>query len=126
MKNTNTMTVRNFLNAVISNEVTPEVQQKAIDMLANMDAQTEARKAKRAEQKATKPFELSEVHSAILALVQENGTMFGSDIAAALDVKVQTITAKLTALVTHGYLTSEAIKIKGKGYRTQYTIAAQA
>ena len=122
------MTKRTFLEAVISGQLTEEVQNWASAELNKMDIANDKRKGQQSKKsKANEP-----IKAAILALLTASGSKVASDIADGLTAEGITTaegekisTSKASALcrqmVEDGQLTVAEVKIPKKGKVKQYT-----
>lgn len=111
------MTKREMFEAVINNEVTPEVVEGFRAELKKMDDANAKRAEKRSEKsKANEPIKAN-IANAI------EGRMTASEIGEKLELSTQKVSALCRQMVESGVLKVEDIKVKGKGKRKAYSLA---
>ena len=118
--NSNEITLRQLFEAVVSNEITPAMQEKAKAEIAKMDATN----AKRAEKAAEKAKENLPIKQAIFEFLVANGTKTTAEIAKGVEVlegSSPKASAMCRQMVDEGRLTSSDVSVKGKGKQKAYT-----
>lgn len=116
-----TMNEREFLNAVINNNITADVIAHATEGIAKLDARNEKRKATLTKaQKENEPI----AQAIIEALA--NGGMLGVDLATAIGQTTQKTNGVAGNLVKEGKVVKTKVKVKGKGELTHYALAPTA
>ena len=121
MANT-TMTSREFFNAVIEGKITDEIKDFAKSQIEKLDSKNAKRKTTDSKtQKENKAIKTS------LLATMERGKVYTASEVAGLEIEgissTQKASALLRQLVEAGTLTSEEIKIKGKGKVKGYRLA---
>ena len=124
---TNEITLRQLFTAVVEDNITPAMKEKAKAEIAKLDATN----AKRAEKAAEKAKENDPIKNAIYNLLIEKGAMVASAIAMELTTPEAEITTSKVSpmcrqMVEEHRLTVEDIKVKGKGKVKQYTAVVPA
>ena len=117
-KNPDKATMRDFLNAVISNKVDDEVVDFAKAEIARMDE----RNAKRAEKPSKTAIENEPIKMAIVGVLT-NEPKTASAIGTEVGVTTQKASALLRQLVDNNKAVSTEIKVTGKGKCKGYTLA---
>lgn len=121
MANT-TMTQRTFLEMVVNANISDEMTAYAMERIKHLDDVNEHRKAKGSKTQRANV----EVKKAILASLEEN-TVYTASQVAEMGIEGITSTQKASALlrqmVETGTLTSEDVKVKGKGKVKGYRLA---
>jgi hypothetical protein len=123
--NSNEITLRQLFEAVVSNEITPAMQEKAKAEIAKMDATN----AKRAEKAAEKAKENLPIKQAIFEFLVANGTKTTAEIAKGVEVlegSAPKASAMCRQMVDGGQLTASEVKVKGKGAQKAYTAVVPA
>ena len=123
--NPNEITLRQLFEAVVSNEITPAMQEKAKAEIAKLDA-TNAKRAEKAKEKAK---ENEPIKTAIYEFLVANGTKTTADIAkgvAVLEGSSPKASAMCRQMVDEGRLTGSEVKVKGKGAQKAYTAVVSA
>lgn len=113
-----TMTNRDFYNAVISANISDELTAYATNALAKMDAANEKRR--------NTPTKAQKENAPVIEAIQGvlNGELqTASDIAAAVGISTQKASALLRGLVTEGYAVAEDVKVPKKGVVKGYKLA---
>ena len=114
------MTYRDFYNAVITSIDNEELKVFATEAIAKLDA----RNAKRASTPSKKSIENAPIRAHIAGFLEENeGSHLASEIASALDISTQKVSALCRQMVGDGVLTVEDVKVKGKGTQKSYSLA---
>ena len=123
--NTNEITLRQLFEAVVSNEITPAMQEKAKAEIAKLDA-TNAKRAEKAKEKAK---ENEPIKTAIYEFLVTNGTKTTAEIAKGVEVlegSAPKASAMCRQMVDEGRLTSSEVTVKGKGKQRAYTAVVSA
>ena len=114
------MTYRDFYNAVINANINEEMTSFATEAVEKLDA----RNAKRASKPSKKSLENIPIRAHIAGFLEENeGSHLASEIASALDISTQKVSALCRQMVGDGVLTVEDVKVKGKGTQKSYSLA---
>ena len=113
------MTNREFLTAVVNGTVSADGIAFAKAELDKLDARNEKRR--------NTPTKAQEANEAIKANIVAalSKPMVASEIAAALGISTQKVSALCKQLVDNGTLTVKDIKVKGKGSVKQYAVAEE-
>lgn len=121
MANT-TMTQRMFLEMVVNANISDEMTAYAMERIKHLDDVNEHRKAKGSKTQRAN----AEVKKAILSSLEEN-TVYTASQVAEMGIEGITSTQKASALlrqlVETGALTSEEVKVTGKGKVKGYKLA---
>ena len=120
MNTSNTITTRDFLNAVINGTVSDKEITKAKEMLAALDKRNESRKSADSKEKK----EVAERRSLVLALLKENrDTVFSRDeIALAIEdnkVSASQASSACGQFVKDGLVSKSTVKV-GKATKVVY------
>lgn len=113
------MTTREFLNSVISANISDDVTAQAQAMIANLDK----RNAKRAATPSKTAVANEPIKASIVDLFVNGGSKTASEVAVALTITTQKASALLRQLVENGTLTSTEVKVPKKGKCKAYTLA---
>lgn len=113
------MTIREFMTAVSSANVTADLQDFAKDYLSKLDA-TNAKRAKATS--AKKAAENQPLFDKLNEVLTERGTLIASEAGELLDVSTSKASYLLRKLAEDGVVTVADLKIKGKGTVKQYTL----
>lgn len=114
------MTKREFLNAVIANEITEEIKDFAREEIAKMDK----RNAEKTSKQSKKTIENVEVRESIKdAVANAEEAMTAEEIAAVIGITTSKASSLASRMATEGSLVKTDKKIKGKGTRKAYTVA---
>jgi ribosomal protein S25 len=118
------MTNREFLTAIANMEnISEELKAEATARIEKLDATNEARKNKPSKAAIENAPLLEQIYNEVLG----TEAMTASDVADALDVKVQKASALLRQLVAEGKATVEDVKLPKKGVVKAYTkVVAEA
>ena len=111
------MTNREFLNAVIANEI-------SADVIAHAQAEIEklnARNAKRAEKPSKKSVENEPIKVALIGLLTDE-PQTASELAVKAEISVQKASALCRQIVADGNAKVVDVKVKGKGTQKGYTL----
>jgi aromatic ring-opening dioxygenase LigB subunit len=123
--NTNEITLRQLFIAVVEDNITPAMQEKAKAEIAKMDATN----VKRAEKAAEKAKENLPIKQAIFEFLVANGTKTTVEIAKGVEV-LEGSTSKASAMcrqmVESKQLTASDVSVKGKGKQKAYTAVLSA
>ena len=112
------MTNRDFFNAVISANIDPDLTDFAKAEIAKLDARNDKRRNTLSkEQKANEG-----VKEQILAYLANAKSAVASEIAGALDLSTQKVSALCRQLVESGAVAVTDIKVKGKGAVKSYSV----
>lgn len=121
MANT-TMTSREFFNAVIEGNITDEIKDFAKSQIEKLDSKNAKRKT--TDNKTQK--ENKAIKESLLATMEKDKVYTASEVAG-MEIEGITSTQKASALlrqmVETGTLTSEEVKVKGKGKVKGYRLA---
>lgn len=122
--NTNTMTMREFLNAVVSAEALPaEVHAFAENQLVKLDSKNSSRATKQAEKAAIENAPLFEQFKALLA-ENPNG-LLSSEVGTLMGIHPSKVTALGKKLIEMGAVTAEKVKVPKVGERTKFTLVTE-
>ena len=116
--NTNEITMRQFFESVINNNITPAMVEKAKAEIAKLDA-TNAKRAEKAKEKAK---EYEPIKTAIFDFLKANGTKTTAEIAVAVGESSPKTSAMCRQMVEENRLTASDVSVKGKGKQKAYTI----
>lgn len=112
------MTTREFLNNVISRNITDEDVEKAKALLVGLDKRNSARKAKPSKTAvANEP-----IKQAIVEYLTANGQKVASEIGEGLNISTQKASALCRQLVESGMLTVSDVKVAKKGTLKAYSV----
>ena len=115
----NTMTNKQFFEAIITANMSEELTahaQKMLDQLTKERAAAAKRvSSKRAEENAP-------IVEAILSHIKEHPMALTADIATAIGATTPKVSSLLTTLTNEGKVESSDVKIKGKGTRKAWTL----
>lgn len=112
------MTTREFLNAVITSNISEEMNDKAQALIDALDKKNSQRKAKPSKTAiANEP-----VKQAIVDYLTSNGKRVASEVGTALAISTQKASILCRQLVEDEVLTVEDVKVKGKGTLKAYSI----
>jgi hypothetical protein len=115
--NTNEITLRQLFTAVIENNITPAMVEKAKAEIAKLDATN----VKRAEKAAEKAKENLPLKNTIFEFLAANGTKTTAEVAVGVGESTPKASAMLRQMVDEGRLTSSEVSVKGKGKQKAYT-----
>lgn len=113
------LTTREFLNIVISANISDEATEKAQTLLAQADA----RNAKRASTPSKTAIANAPIKASIVALFDEDTHLTASEVGTRLELTVQKASALLRQMVENGTLVAEEIKVPKKGKVKSYSLA---
>ena len=118
--NSNEITLRQLFTAVVEDNITPAMKEKAKAEIAKLDATN----AKRAEKAAEKAKENLPLKNAIFEFLVANGTKTTAEIAKGVEV-LENSSPKASAMcrqmVDEGRLTSSEVSVPKKGKQKAYT-----
>jgi hypothetical protein len=123
--NTNEITLRQLFTAVVEDNITPAMQEKAKAEIAKLDA-TNAKRAEKAKEKAAENLPIK---NAIYHFLLANGMKTTAEIAAGVEVlggSSPKASAMCRQMADEGRLTSHDVKVKGKGPQKAYTAIVSA
>ena len=112
------MTNREFLNAVISADVSADVTAMAQAELAKLDARNDKRR-----NTLTKEQIANEAIKSEMLSVLEGQALVASEIATKMGISTQKVSALAKQLVEAGSVVATDVKVKGKGTVKQYKLA---
>ena len=115
--NTNEITMRQFFESVINNNITPAMVEKAKSEIAKLDA-TNAKRAEKAKEKAK---EYEPIKTAILEFLKANGTKTTAEIAVGVGESSPKTSAMCRQMVEENRLVASDVSVKGKGKQKAYT-----
>ena len=115
--NTNEITLRQLFTAVVEDNITPAMREKAKTEIAKLDA-TNAKRAEKAKEKAK---ENEPIKTAIFEFLVANGTKTTAEIALAVGVTTSKASPMCRQMVDEGRLTASDVSVKGKGKQKAYT-----
>lgn len=112
------MTTREFLNAIVSANLSDEMTDKAKALIASLDKRNSARKDKPSKTAiANEP-----IKKAIVDYLTANGAKVSSEIGEALQMTTQKASALCRQLVEDGTLKSEEVKMPKRGKVKAYSV----
>ena len=113
-----TMTTREFLNAIVSANLSDEMTDKAKALIASLDKRNSARKAKPSKTAvANEP-----IKKAIVDYLTNNGKKVASEIGEGLSITTQKASALCRQLVAEGRVVVEEVKVPKKGTLKAYSV----
>jgi hypothetical protein len=115
--NTNEITMRQFFESVVNNNITPAMVEKAKAEIAKLDA-TNAKRAEKAKEKAK---EYEPIKTAIFDFLKANGTKTTAEIAVAVGESSPKTSAMCRQMVEENRLAASDVSVKGKGKQKAYT-----
>lgn len=113
------MTRREFMEMVIAETTNDEIKVFAEGEIEKMDKANARRSEKRAERKA----ENEPIKEKIFEVLNSEDVTLASEIAEKVEISTQKASALLRQMVEDGKVTSENVKVKGKGTKKGYKIA---
>ena len=123
--NSNEITLRQLFTAVVEDNITPAMKEKAQAEIAKLDA-TNAKRAEKAKEKAK---ENEPIKTAIYEYLVANGTKTTAEIAKSVEVlegSAPKASAMCRQMVEGGQLTASEVSVKGKGKQKAYTAIVPA
>ena len=112
------MTTREFLNAIVSANLSDEMTEKANALIASLDKRNSARKAKPSKTAvANEP-----IKQAIVEYLTANGQKVASEIGEGLNISTQKASALCRQLVEGGVLSVNDVKVAKKGTLKAYSV----
>ena len=115
--NTNEITMRQFFESVINNNITPAMVEKAKAEIAKLDATN----AKRAEKAKAKAVEYEPIKKAIFDFLVANGTKTTAEIAVGVGESSPKTSAMCRQMVDEGRLAPSEVSVPKKGKQKAYT-----
>ena len=115
------MTTREFLNAVITNQVTEDVVAFAKGTLVKLDE----RNAKRSSKPSKTAVANEPIKGKILAFLSTNDRVPAANVGTACEITTQKASALLRQLVEEGKVVSMEVKIPKKGKVKAYTLVKE-
>jgi len=113
------MTNREFLNIVLSANISEDANAKATALLEALDK----RNAQRSSKPSKRSIENQPIKEAILKFLGESTPATASDIAKACELKVQKASGVCIQMEKEGVLVSEWVKLPKKGQTKVYRLA---
>lgn len=112
------MTNREFLNAVVSANISDEMTAKANALIAVLDKKNESRKGKPSKTAiANEP-----IKQAMVNYLKGKGTVTASAVAEGMEISTQKASALLRQLAESGLVATSEVKVQGKGKVKGYTL----
>lgn len=112
------MTTREFLNSIISANISEEVTNYAKEAVAKLDA----RNAKRASTPSKTAVANEPIKAQIMDYLADKGATTSTEIGGAVGISTQKASALLRQLTENGLLTSEEVKVPKRGKVKAYRI----
>lgn len=112
------MTTREFLNSIISANISEEITDYAKDAVAKLDA----RNAKRASTPSKTAVANEPIKEQILGYLADKGATTSTEIGGAVGISTQKASALLRQLTESGLLASEEVKVPKKGKVKAYRV----
>ena len=119
--NTNEITMRQFFESVVNNNITPAMVEKAKAEIAKLDATN----AKRAEKAKAKAVEYEPIKQEILAFLKANGTKTTAEIAVGIGQSSPKTSAMCRQMVEENRLTVSDVSVPKKGKQKAYTAVVE-
>ena len=116
------MTKREFLQTVAQAEVSEDVKTYALESIAKMDAELEARKAKKTPAQVKNEAAMQKLYD---AMKSEGAEMTAADAAEFLGVSTQKASAYFRMLSAQGMVTSTDVKGPAGRYIKSYVVAGE-
>lgn len=113
------MTSRMALTEVVKGNITEEIKDWALAEIAKLDAKNDKRKNTKSKEQIANDGIMTD----IVAYITENGAKVASELATALGISTQKVSALCKILVDGGELVAGERKIKGKGAVKEYSLA---
>lgn len=114
------MTNREMLTAVINGSITAEIIEAAKAEIAKLDARNDKRRNTFTKEQIANEA----IKDEMLSVLAKNGAMIASEIAAAMGISTQKVSALAKQLVDCGSLKASDRKVKGKGTVKCYEVVA--
>lgn len=114
------MTNREMLTAVINGSITAEIIEAAKAEIAKVDARNDKRRNMLTKEQIANEA----IKDEMLSVLVKNGAMIASEIAAAMGISTQKVSALAKQLVDCGSLKASDRKVKGKGTVKCYEVVA--
>ena len=113
------MTNREFFNAIISADINDDLTGFAKAEIAKLDARNDKRRNTMSKEQVANEG----VKTQILAYLADHAGAVASDIAGALSLSTQKVSALCRQLVESGAVSVADLKVKGKGAVKSYSLA---
>ena len=113
------MTTREFLNSVISANISEELTDYAKDAIVKLDA----RNAKRASKPSKTAIANEPIKAQIAEYLADKGATTSTEIGGAIGISTQKASALLRQMVENGVLVAEEVKVPKKGKVKSYSLA---
>ena len=113
------ITLRQLFEAVINDEITDSMKEKARSEIAKLDAAN----AKRAEKSAEKAKENEPIKQEIVNFLRQHGKHTTAEIAEGVGISTSKASAMCRQLVESEMLVSSEVSVKNKGKQKAYEIA---
>ena len=114
------MTNREFYTEIVNGTINEDVIAHASSAIEKLDE----RNAKRASKPSKRSLENIPIRAHIAGFLEENeGSHVASEIASALNLSTQKVSALCRQMVSDGVLAVEDVKVKGKGMQKSYSLA---
>lgn len=110
------MTIREFYNEVAKADVSVTVKEFALAEIAKLDARNDKRRNTLTKEQIANVT----LKDNMATLLDSNGAMTAAEIAKAMDLSTQKVSALAAQLVKEGRATVTDLKVKGKGTVKQY------
>lgn len=115
------MTQREFFTAVINSDVAEHLKDYAQTQIEKLDK----RNATRSSKPNKTQVENEGIKKDILEVLSENGGMFASDIAKALDISTNKVASLCKQLVDDEKITVTEVKVPKRGKVRQYSVVGE-
>ncbi len=113
------MTNREFLNAIVSANISDELTAFATESLSKLDARNE----KRASKPSKTAIANEPIKASIMEFVKAHGAVTATEVGAGVEITTQKASALLRQLVADGALKSGSVKMPKKGEVKSYSLA---
>lgn len=113
------MTNREFLNAIVSANISEELTTFATESLAKLDARNE----KRASKPSKTALANEPIKASIVEFVKAHGAVTASEVGAGVEITTQKASALLRQLAESGVVKASTVKVAKKGEVKSYAIA---
>ena len=115
------MTQREFFTAIINSDVAEHLKDNAQTQIEKLDK----RNATRSSKPNKTQLENEGIKKDILETLTENGGMFASDIAKALDISTNKVASLCKQLIDDGKITVTEVKVPKRGKVRQYSVVGE-
>lgn len=112
------MTNRDFYSAIINGTINEEVVAKATEELGKLDARNDKRRNTLSKEQLAN----EELKKTMVTII-DTGKLTASEIANAMGISTQKVSALAKQLVDNGTLVKEEVAVKGKGKVLAYSLA---